>query len=90
MSVQTQMQVTRFRLVNDFVIERGIPVPGERDKSTHYPFSEMEPGESFLVSTGKMDNCRSAANQYRLRTDPKAKFTVRKVDKKNARCWRVT
>ncbi len=75
--------------VNDWVIEKGIPIPIKRDKSSRYPFYKMEPGESFLVPIEQMDRCRSAANQYRVRTDPEAKFTVRKVDKTNARCWRV-
>lgn len=91
-------QMKRLRLVNDFVVERGIPSPKARaPKKTKYPFHSMEVGESFVVSPMKSDNCRSASNQFCRRHQVTWKFSVAiSVDEKAEpphvnvyRCWRV-
>jgi hypothetical protein len=91
-------QMKRLRLVNDFVIERGIPTPKSRaPHKTKYPFHSMEVGESFIVPPTKSDNCRSASNQFVRRKQPTWKFSVAQSIGERAkppyvnvyRCWRV-
>ena len=65
-------------------IDKNIPILALYTR-TKYPFSDMEIGDSFLVSSDHK-SIRSVAISAGRRLN--AKFTVRKVDG-GLRCWRI-
>ena len=76
-----------------FKIEKNIQMPAKRHKSTTYPFSEMEIGDSFFVKEGEINNPHKlyTANSYYGSRNNK-KFTVRKTTENGYigwRCWRI-
>lgn len=52
-----------------------------------YPFKFMDVGDSFAFGLDKLNSVKSAASRYGKENDKV--FTVRKMDKKTARAWRV-
>ena len=63
-------------------VEKGMPIPNR------YPFDEMEVGDSFALPPGVARNTVSvAAGRYGEKHA--MKFTVRRMDDKTLRCWRV-
>jgi hypothetical protein len=71
----------------NFKIEKGVPMPAP--KPDKYPFSDMQPGDSFEVSTVFQQHVRMAANHWGRRHSGE-KFTVRKSGVGVHRCWRVS
>jgi hypothetical protein len=69
-------------------IEHDVPASGydDRGRPRKYPFNEMKPGDSFLVSTKEKQIC-SSARQYGSRHG--WKFVARRVEG-GYRCWRIS
>ena len=79
-----------------FKIEKNIPKPnpGRGIKKLHYPFEDMEIGDSFYVSKEDLKHTRlqhlavrASASKYKSR-HPGFKFTILTVDG-GWRVWRV-
>lgn len=76
-------------------IEKNIPMPADRATGMHYPYADMEVGDSFYVET---NGTNELATARRLRGSSHAftrrnggegkKFSVRKMDN-GFRVWRV-
>jgi len=66
-----------------YEIEKGIAAP----KPT-FPFEEMEAGDSFLINSDEYVKLNSAMQSYR-RKHPNKKFTTRKANETQHRCWRL-
>ncbi len=78
------------RRVGEWVIDAGVPTPKARaPHKTKYPFSGMQVGESFVLPKKKVDNCRSASNQFCRRHQVTWKFSVGRADEDEYRCWRI-
>lgn len=74
--------------MSDYVIEKNVPYPANR-QGLGFPLSEMEVGDSFEAPIDKMPSVRNAASRYGMKTEPKAKFVVRKVSDTKCRIWRI-
>lgn len=74
-------------MTNDFVIEKGIPLPESRGTS-RYPLSKMEVGDSFEITGAdpRMEKQLRAAIGRHLNG---RKFTCRKVGVQVFRIWRI-
>ena len=66
-------------------IEKNIPLPPEKKRNT-YPYKQMDIGESFLVSEGKMQIVCNA--NYRPSKAMGMKFIARK-EGNGVRVWRI-
>ena len=75
-------------MVNEFHIEKGIPVPktAGAGRKTKYPFESMQVGDSFFVKDGTVKTLSRSCGTYGKRLE--RKFTSRTVDG-GARVWRV-
>jgi len=75
--------------MSEFKIEKGVPVPLKkgRNRSSKYPFKDMEIGDSFHVVGMKRGALGSRAVFYR-KEHPGWDFTVRTVDG-GTRIWRI-
>jgi hypothetical protein len=63
-------------------VEKGVPLPAR------YPFDEMQIGDSFIVPPELSRNTVSVA-AGRYGDKHQMKFTVRRMDDKTLRCWRI-
>lgn len=80
-------------------IEKGIPIPTKRTSKTHnevLPLKDMEIGDSFQVEIGDkkpgniVTGIRSSITWFINRYDKRDwKFTIRNIDCKYVRCWRI-
>jgi uncharacterized protein (DUF2249 family) len=72
----------------DTKIDKNVPMPAYMRAVTKYPFSAMEVGDSFFVTTDRpgLNSLRSRASTAGHRSQ--AKYSVRKVEN-GARVWRV-
>jgi hypothetical protein len=68
-----------------FKIERNIPIPARRK----YPFSEMKPGDSFLLHNARRSTVNARAVGFAKRKNPPWRFSIRNTPK-GCRCWRVS
>lgn len=74
-------------------IDKGVPVPSAGHKNK-YPFKDMEPGDSFFVSTEGQDKgntrnrIQSCACRFAKMQNPRQQFCSRQTDD-GIRCWRV-
>lgn len=72
-------------------IEHGIPMPRAVTSKMRWNFSAMNPGDSFF-DTAHPKTIMNAAKAWRLRNDPKVKFSHRSVIEngvKGVRVWRI-
>lgn len=75
-----------------YKIEKNIPI--EVPKTSDYPFSEMEIGDSFLVPYGNETQTKlqtkisSCCSYYRSKHDHLKKFVTR-ITKDGVRVWRT-
>ncbi|MCX2697865.1 hypothetical protein [Ochrobactrum chromiisoli] len=74
-------------------IDKGIPIPidgrfKDAEQRIRYPFSEMLPGDSFLVSGGRKKSVKVAMSQYARGNG--WKFTSRVQIDGTVRVWRVS
>jgi hypothetical protein len=91
-------------MTDQFEIEKGIPVPPRKagkgsTGESKYPFAEMAVGDSFAVArSGKkvgrspcatQNAVNSRAQGWVKKNNPSAKFTIRIIDDKTVRCWRI-
>jgi hypothetical protein len=78
--------------MENFKIEKDVPVPGTYHHRAKYPFPEMEVGDSFLVPYGGkpkrvvMNNVRSAGSYYGKRHGIRFVF---RTEEGGVRTWRV-
>lgn len=70
-----------------FNIEKDIPLPEPRGARTKYPFEEMEIGDSFLFDKKQVNLIHFAKSQYGRRNNKK--FSVRRINNDEYRCWRI-
>jgi hypothetical protein len=75
------------------LIDKGIPIPvdgrfKDAEQRIRYPFSEMLPGDSFLVSGGRKKSVKAAMSQYARGYG--WKFTSRVQIDGTVRVWRVS
>lgn len=79
-------------------IDKGIPIPAPqapRTKPPKFPIAELGVGDSFAVEAedGKTirvrTNLRMAMYRYMRGEGAKKKFTIRVVDEKTVRIWRI-
>lgn len=70
------------------IVTNKIPLPDRvrTSAASTYPFSDMQPGDSFPVSKDELNNVRVSACTFGKRHGKK--FSVRQIDG-NHRCWRV-
>jgi hypothetical protein len=83
---------------SNYKIEKGVPIPRKQGEKSKYPFFEMEVGDSFEAKVDgntspeklamSIRNCYHNVCKYNLQLKD-WKFTIRVVDKKSVRCWRV-
>jgi len=73
--------------MNDFVIEKDIPLPGDRRANSKYPLDRMVVGDSFLISVEHVLSARMAIQRFK-QVDSQAKFATRK-DGNGMRVFRV-
>ena len=66
-------------------IDSGVPVP--EGAGQRFPVDKLEVGESILFPLVKRKSVSSIANRLKRQTGKK--FTVKKMDDKHARIWRV-
>lgn len=82
-----------------YKIEKGIPIPEKHEHYSKYPFSDMEVGDSFLVTLKqeKATSCNQLKNRiwnqakkYCIDTFSMTKYTF-VVDRinKTVRCFRI-
>ena len=71
-------------MTNTIKIDKGIPL---FKKTPPWPFSQMEVGDSFIIPNERHRTLTSVASLYR-RVHQK-KFSVRKTDNGDYRCWRL-
>ena len=80
------------RVLVDFPVESGVPIPAQRAGSFRYPFPAMAVGDSFLSPKEEGEDC--ARNAYRAarlwgaRQKPERYFSIRHVED-GWRLWRV-
>jgi hypothetical protein len=68
-------------------IEKGIPMPNAEGK---YPFKQMDVGDSFAVKVeDKRTSSRVSTYAHYAGKRLGMKFTVRTIDKKIVRVWRI-
>lgn len=72
--------------MNSFAIEKGIPVPPEKD-TKKYPFKEMQIGDSFFIPGAKTSAVISGPITYR-KTRYREQYMCRCVDG-GLRVWRT-
>lgn len=70
--------------MNDFRIEKDIPVVKDGRGLRKYPFRDMEVGDSFAFGLQNYSGVRVAASAYGQRNAKK--FVVSKIA---FRCWRI-
>ena len=73
--------------MDEYKIEKGVPVPIQVPPNKKFPFDEMSPGDSFGLSADEHKGTRAAAYAYGKVKGQK--FTVRK-NGAGYRCWRVS
>lgn len=88
----TAPRTPRPRVQHTVTIEPGVPIPpGQRASS--WPLATMKPGDSFVVpNTANLKSFRGnvAAFQKRHSSEENPlRFSVRKDQSGNMRCWRV-
>ena len=71
--------------MSDIVIEKNVEIPAERLR-VHYPYKEMEVGDSFFVVDTKL--ARVCNNNYRMQKILGKKFVARSIDG-GVRVWRT-
>jgi hypothetical protein len=80
------------RVLGNFVVEPGVPIPTQRAGSFRYPFPAMAIGDSFLLpQTDGEDRARNAYRAARLwgaRQEPSRRFSIRRVPD-GWRLWRT-
>lgn len=75
--------------VNEFVIQRGVPLPVPVSKyKTKYPFDKMEVGDSFFVDNIKANYLYNISCIWKRSNAPKLRFKALK-EGNGARIWRV-
>ena len=67
-------------------IDKKVPMPVLR---SDWPFAEMEVGHSFEVPVEKERSVRACVHQFQTKNEGAVKFTVRRQEDGNLRCWRV-
>lgn len=65
-------------------IDKKVPLPALR---SDWPFAEMEVGHSFEVPAEKERSARACVHAFQTKNG--GKFTVRRQEDGNLRCWRV-
>uniref|UniRef100_A0A6M3LZ78 Uncharacterized protein n=1 Tax=viral metagenome TaxID=1070528 RepID=A0A6M3LZ78_9ZZZZ len=73
-----------------YKIDKNIPIPSK----LKYPFGEMEIGDSFEIDVGEDSTEHVSATTreaiWRFRKNhPLLKFSLRTIDEKHIRCWRI-
>lgn len=77
-------------MMTTYLIDKGVPVPMKRSNTLEiFPFSEMQPGDSFWVPTGafRADFVRTAAHLWRSKHG--WTFITRK-ESDGLRVWRMS
>lgn len=65
-----------------------VPVPAKRNHNLRrYPFTDMEPGDSFTIPADRRLSARSAASQFQ-QVHQGWQFVIR-IEGERARIWRV-
>lgn len=70
-----------------YKIDKDVPRPACGSGVRHFPFNEMEVGDSFAIPFAEAQRVRTAATNYGIKHG--IKFSVLKVDSETSRCWRV-
>lgn len=75
-------------MMNDIVLEKGIPLPTGNARVARYPFATMEVGDSFLVSGSSKQLARSHALNYK-KLHPGWNYRTRTTSE-GMRVWRIS
>lgn len=70
-------------------IDKDIPIPPDSRGSAHYPWADMEIGDSFPVHISKCGGVSSSAHTWGVKQTPERKFTIRKISDIEYRVWRT-
>ena len=70
-----------------YVVEAGYEFPRTAKRCSKYPFDSMNVGDSFRCSAKDAKLAVDAA--YHYGRAHKRKYTVRKIDDGQYRCWRI-
>ena len=77
----------------EFKVETGIQIPGRISPNRiHYPFAEMNPGDSFFRAGIKASSMYQNARAWSKKNAPDQRFTSREWNQdgvQGARTWRV-
>lgn len=69
-----------------YKIEKGIKMPEQNSK---YPFKDMDIMDSFSFHIDEMFKVRSASEAYK-KTNSGVKFSCKKINATEGRCWRIS
>jgi len=78
----------RKRLMQNFKVEKDIPIPEIKERASKYPFAQMEVGDSFLVKDKRIKQNVESMMYYHSKKWNK-RFTLRTVSE-GVRVWRVS
>lgn len=70
-----------------FIIQKEVPLPKRTKGKEEYPFDKMDIGDSFLFDKEYLNNIHYVKARFTARTGKK--YSVRNVDEKYYRCWRI-
>lgn len=68
-------------------IEKGVPMPSEKQPNNKYPFAAMVVGDSFVVGPERAAAVLSACHNFGNRNE--MKFATAKLPDGSRRVWRV-
>lgn len=74
--------------LDDYKIEKGIPVQPMLKRTLAFPLDEMSVGDSFVMPLVKRNNLTSAFSQ-RKRNGLGGKFVTRRISDTDIRVWRI-
>lgn len=81
--------------MSEVLIEKGIPIPEKRSRTTKYPFADLSIGDSIFCPTEvkSTPSIVAAASRFRKEKHPSWKFInerqINKDGRKGVRLWRV-
>lgn len=70
-----------------FKIEKNVPAPTKRGRTSDFPFAQMNTGDSFVVPASDAMRLQ-AATSYQHKVSER-RFSVRR-EGENYRCWRMS
>ncbi len=71
-----------------FKVDRGVPIPEKTQRLSTYQLHKLKVGDSFKFPSSRLQSVRVVTAKWRAK-HKKHEFTIRRVNHKSYRCWRV-